>query len=219
MAWSSMRRCSRESCSRSSAPGCRAVLQHRVQRDAVVRLRQVFADRGDGHAVVEQLAVDAMMLGAPGHAAGRHAVDAPSRTGRRRGRTRRSSRAGSRGTGRSRRTLAPERSRRSAIAVDLARRNSPDDWHTDGTSDSADQVVAVRQAVGKRVDFEFSSRRGVPIPLQATTTTCGRLELLDAVRVEVDDARRPCRPASAVISRTRQRGCAVRRRRGSPRGQ
>ena len=47
-----------------------AVLQHGIERDAIVLLRQVVAGDADPHPVLEHLAVDAMMVARP-TAAGR----------------------------------------------------------------------------------------------------------------------------------------------------
>src|ERR1700753_2710462 len=43
-----------------------AVLQHGIERDAVVLLRQILADRGEMHTVAVQLAEDAVMIPTPG---------------------------------------------------------------------------------------------------------------------------------------------------------
>ena len=42
-----------------------AVLQHGIERDAVVLLRQILADRGDAQAMAVELAEDAVMVRAP----------------------------------------------------------------------------------------------------------------------------------------------------------
>ncbi|UCF52213.1 MAG: hypothetical protein JSV48_23570, partial [Bradyrhizobium sp.] len=42
-----------------------AVLQHRIERDAIVFLRQILADRGEAQPVAVELAEDAVMIGAP----------------------------------------------------------------------------------------------------------------------------------------------------------
>ena len=47
-----------------------AVLQHRVKGDAVVLLGQVLAGDADQQAMVQQRAIDAVMVLAPGQAAG-----------------------------------------------------------------------------------------------------------------------------------------------------
>ena len=48
--------------------------QHRIERDGVVRLGKVLADRHHAGAPAEQAAIGAMMIGTPGQPSGRHAV-------------------------------------------------------------------------------------------------------------------------------------------------
>ena len=166
------RRVLAHACSRSSAPGCRCVLQHRIERDAVVLLRQVLADRRQPDAAVEQLR--GRRGGGPRpRAAGRPpSLTSASMTGAdaaaelegvaaheaaRSGRSRRT--PGSRGTAAGR--VAVER------LVDIAVDQRIGVEH----QVLADQPAGIGQAVGESLDAELSSRRGVPMPLQATTTT------------------------------------------------
>jgi hypothetical protein len=41
------------------------ILQFRIERDAIVLLRQVVAGHADAHSTIEELAIDAVMIRAP----------------------------------------------------------------------------------------------------------------------------------------------------------
>ena len=150
-----------------------AVLQHRIQRDPVVLLRQVLAGDADLQAVVEQLAIDAVMVPAPGQPPRRDAGDRLVHRAGAAGELQRVAAHEIAGWVGLVELLAPQldvigpRSP-STIVVDIADDLRPRMQH----QVLADQPAGIGQPVRETApDAEFSSRRGVPMPLQARMTT------------------------------------------------
>ena len=147
------------------------VLQHRIERDGVVLLRQVLADRHHAGAVAEQLAIGAVVFGAPRQAADLHAMHRGHHRVLAAGELERVAAHEPAGAVGLVELLAPDAVARTAIAVQRLVELAGDPRVGMEHQVLADQAGGIGEAVGEARDAEFSRMRAVPTALQARITT------------------------------------------------